>query len=315
MKGFVKPILALIFVTLIVFLIYWLWQRQPKTTKTQISQTTISTVSEKNTNEKIKPNSFSLNIKDGQVFDISKIKISGQGPPNSRLLIISNTFDNLLNIDEKGNFETDIVLDKNLNFVNITLLDKNLKFSQKQIIALYVKDKTSDAKKGMVLSGSVKNIFDNAITLSSTSGDKKIKKNNQTQISLSLSSLAVLPKNKQASNLKESDIRVGDYIIVLSSNTIETEILADSIEIVRENKPEITKIYANVKIASVVKNKTFSTQSLENNNPLNFVLDKNSKIYIDSKKSDEKAITKEKKALIFYTSGNDNIVSSIYILP
>ncbi len=315
MKGFVKPILALIFVTLIIFLIYWLWQRQPKTTKTQITQTPISTVSEKNTNEKIKPNSLSLNIKDGQVFDITKIKISGHVEPNSRLLVISNTFDNLLNIDEKGNFETEIVLDKNLNFVNITLLDKNLKFSLKQIITLYVKDKTSDAKESMVLSGSVKNIFDNTITLSSTSGDKKIKKNNQTQISLSQSSLAVLPKNKQTTSLKESDIRVGDYIIVLSSNSIESETLADSIEIVRENKPELTKRYAAVKLATVVKNKIFSTQSLENNSPLSFILDKNSKIYIDSKKSDEKAITKEKKALIFYTPGNDNIVSSIYILP
>lgn len=315
MKGFIKPVLALLFVALIVFLIYWLWQRQPKAINTQTPQTPINTVSEKNTNDQLKKSIFSLNLNDAQVFDNSLQKFSGTANPNSHIMIISNSLDVFLNTNDKGSFETEIKLDKGLNIINITELDKNLKLIQKQLFSFYLLDKAGSSKEELVYSGSIKSIFDNAITVSTISEDKKVKKNNQTQIKLSQSSIAVLPKNKQVEILKESDLRVGDYVIALGTSSAQSEIMAESIEVVRENKPNLTKKYSAVKIASVVKNKTFSSQNLENNNPMNFILDKNSKIYFDGKKTDEKAIAKEKKAVIFYTPQDKNIISSIYLLP
>ncbi|MDO8260997.1 MAG: hypothetical protein Q7T50_05900, partial [Candidatus Magasanikbacteria bacterium] len=114
---------------------------------------------------------------------------------------------------------------------------------------------------------------------------------------------------------KDTVIRVGDYVVVLGTKTKDTDITASQIQIIRDNNPQITKKYAPIKFASNTKLKIFSGNNILDNKLIEFKLDKTN-IIDNDKKSDEKAIVKDKRAIIFYTpTGADNIASLIYILP
>lgn len=311
MKGFIKPILVLIFLSAVIFLIYWLWQRQPKSSNPQSPQASQNAT---NSNSSDNQNPLSLNLKDGQAFDLPNLNLSGKASPNSQILIFSNSFDVLISSNDKGNFQTQINLDKGLNLINLAQVNSNFKETQKQILTLYLLGK-NEPKTNTVYAGTVKNIFDNVLTIAAISGgDEKVRQTNQTQINLPATA-SPTPKTSTSNKSQNIDIRVGDFIIALGSNAQNQEITAESINILRDNKPTITKKYAFVTISSTVKSKIFSSTDLTNSNLLEFKLDTNAVISASTGKADEKSLIKGKKALVFYTPGSDNIVSSVYILP
>lgn len=312
MRGFVKLLIVFLFISLLIFVIYWLWQRQPKAVNNPIQSIT-NIVTGKNNSEQEAANPFSLNITDFQVTDSATLKITGTVNPNSYVLIFSNSKDQMVLANEAGNFETNFELNKNLNLASIVEVDKDFNISKQQALTLYLLEKNSPIKATTVYAGSVKSIFNNVITLTTTSGEKKVKSDSQTIVNLPKSQ-SPTPKAKQSPQPEKADIRVGDYIIVLGNSSQDTELKAISVDIIRENKPEITKKYALAVVSSVVKNKLFAVKNLKDSSIVEFKLDKNSQILSESKKTDEKAIIKDRKVIIFYRDDKENIVASLYLL-
>lgn len=312
MRSFVKLLIVFLFVSLLIFVIYWLWQRQPKAVNNPIQSIT-NIVTGKNNSEQEVANPFSLNITDFQVTDSGTLKITGTVNPNSYVLIFSNSKDQMVLANEAGNFETNFELNKNLNLASIVEVDKDFNISKQQALTLYLLEKNSPIKATTVYAGSVKSIFNSVVTLTTASGEKKVKSDSQTIVNLPKSQ-SPTPKAKQSPQPEKTDIRVGDYIVVLGNSSQDTELKAISVDIIRENKPEITKKYALAVVSSVVKNKLFAVKNLKDSSIVEFKLDKNSQILSESKKTDEKAIIKDRKVIIFYRDDKENIVASLYLL-
>jgi hypothetical protein len=306
-----KPLtflLILISTVVIGFLIFWLWQRQPKSININSSEKTSTTIEKKDYEKN--SSIFVLDPKDNDILDTSTIKFSGKTNKDNKIILISNTIGDIANVKNDGTFEITEVLENGLNLINIISIDRDFKEIQKESLTLYVS--TSSDKDKNVTAGFVNKIFENTLTVTTPSGDVTVKKTISTTISTpkpDVTKPIPSPKNKDA------DIRVGDYIVALGAMTKETGMTASSIQIIRDNKPQITKKYAPVKFASAAKLKIFSGYDLGDNKLIEFKLDKTT-VFAGDKKSDEKAIAKDKRAIIFYTpSGSDNIASLIYILP
>lgn len=300
----------LIFISVVVVgaLVFWLWQRQPKGISENKPEKTSTTVENKQ-NEK-DTSIFVLSPKDNDILDTNTVKFSGKTNKDNKIILISNSTGDIANVKNDGTFEITQVLGDGLNLINIISVDRDFKEIQKQSLTLYVL--TTETKDKNVTAGLVNKIFENTLTVTTLSGEVTVKKTATTTTSIPKSDTAKptpSPKNK------DTDIRVGDYIVALGTKTKDTDITASAIQIIRDNKPQITKKYASIKLATAAKLKIFSGNTLLDNKLIEFKLDKTNVIDND-KKSDEKAIVKDKRAIVFYTpNGSDNIASLIYILP
>lgn len=313
MKGLTRLVLALIFTGSLIFSIIWLWQRQPKAPKDAIKSITNVVTGKNDSQDQNTQTPFSLNIPDSKVLDSAKINVNGKASANSLILIYSNSHDYQAAVSPQGEFDVDLDLDKNLNLINFVELDKDFKEIQAHIFTFYLQDKDAQKKTGLIYAGTVKNIFNNLITVLTANGDKKVKTESVTQLNFPKSNLKPSPKTTDQPD--KSDIRVGDYIIALGNTSSQSELKASIIDIVRENKPDIVKKYAAGIILSPVKSKIFSAKNIKDSGLLEFKLDKNSQVFQDSKKADEKAISKDKKAICFYNASKENLITSIYLLP
>lgn len=287
-------------------LVFWLWQRQPKGIDQRKPETTSTTVENKQSENNA--SILVLSPKDGDILDSSNINFSGKTNKVNKIIFISNSANDIASVKNDGTFEITETLDNGLNLITVVSIDRDFKEIQKQSLTLYVPTKST--KDNIVIAGLVNKIFENTLTVTTLGGDVTINKTDTATITA--------PKpdtNKPASSPKASDIRIGDYVVAFGTKTQDTQVTASSIQVIRDNKPQITKKYVSVKLASAAKLKIFSGYNLVDNKLIEFKLDKINVIDND-KKSDEKAIIKDKRAIVFYTStGSDNIVSLIYILP
>src|SRR3990167_3713754 len=160
-----------------------------------------------------------------------------------------------------------------------------------------------------VYAGSVKSILDNLITLTTSTGEKSVKKETKTNL--------ILPSpilSKKPAPAPDESIRIGDFAIALGE--VKDEILnAQDLEIIRENKPQITRKISIAKILTVAKAGKFSAKDTEANKILDFTLDKNSKILKNGQGAKDTDIAKDLNAIIVYQNeGDERLVDLVYLL-
>ena len=307
MRSFLQTAVTILVIVSFVFLIYWLWQRQPRSNQPQNQQPNTKQETQNN-----QPQDSFLNIKDGSIIASSPLKISGKTQPNSKVLVFSNTFNDIATIAQDGSYSLDENLTNGLNLISVVSLDKDFKQIQKQDISLYLKGKNDASDFTQMAAGNVTKIFQNTVTVSTANGDLNVSTSSSTKYTLPTPPPSKSPQPKTSG----PDIRVGDFIIALGTTSSDNSLTALQLTVIRDNKPTISKTYSVVKLASAVKQKIFSGTSIVDNKLIEFTLDKNAQIFSSDKKADEKAITKNQTAIIFYAPQNqDNIASLVYIYP
>jgi len=308
-RSVIQTLLIVFLAASLIFLIYWLWQRQPKEPEPpkQIQSSNLNTQ-----NESQAPQGAFINIKEGAIVSTSTLKISGKTQANAKVLIFSNSLNDIVSASADGTYSIEEPLDSGINLISIVSTDKDFKQIQKQNVSVYLKSKNDTGDFGQMASGSVTKIFEGTITVSTAVGDVNISTSNSTKYVLPTPPPSKSPQPKTSG----PDTRVGDFIIALGKSSSPNGLNASQITIIRENKPQITKTYSIVKLASTVKQKLFSGSQTTDNKLIEFTLSKNAQVFLADKKADEKAIQKGKSAIIFYTpQDKDNTASLIYILP
>lgn len=307
LKTTLRILFILIVLASVALFFYWLWQRQPKETQkkpeTKISQ-----------DEIIKSEGENITIKtipeDGTVVDDTILPLTIKTSAQNYLAIAATSDATVLKSDESGQAKADLKLAEGLNFVKITAFSRDFKKSVDSQISIYLKPakKIVDAK--IVAAGSIKNTFEDVVTLVTSNAEKKIKTKGAK-----IASPSPVSKNKSPRE-PEQKFRVGDFLLVLGNESSGDQIDAKSVEIYRENKPQLAKEVYLVKILSKVKGNNFSTKVEKDNKIEDFDLSKDSQISKDSQKGSPDDIQKDKKAIIVsHALDNKKIVDLIYLLP
>ena len=298
-----KLILTLIFIASIVSIIIVLWQRQP-----QIKDQTQKAVVEKIESQALEEKDFEIKPEDGEVIANTKVKLSGKSKPEYFLAILTDESQTVTKTDKDGKFTADLDLANGYNLINFNLISSDLSNQEQKNLNLYVDSKFAGKR---VIAGSVKTLFDNLITISSTK-DINVRTSKDTNFDIPTPPAGGADE-KEATNAVDN-VRVGDFAIALGDLSDEDTLMASNVEILRENKPQITKLFALGQTVSAVKSNIFSVKN-NDGNLIELKLDNKSEVNVDGKKSAVKDIVKDKKAFVFYSPGDDNIVDLVYILP
>lgn len=299
-----KIAITVIFTLAIVAFMYWLWQRQPRIPQVTTPQIQQVTGAEREQSLQIKP-------QDGSILAQNKITFEGQTKPNQIVLIYSNDFASAVSSDKNGNFSQNATLVGGLNIVQIVYQQNDPKQSQKYTLTYLVAAK-SDPGKTNVFAGSVKSIFDTVLVITWQGKDKTINAARDIDV--------ILPKNKgeesEATGSAFSNLRLRDFIIATGTLTKNGQLTAKSLEVIRENPPQMLAQFAQIKILNAPNKNSFSARDETTSEIVAYSVDKNTEILQDSQKVQAKDIAKDKKALVVYHSEkNQNLVDFIYLLP
>ena len=298
-----KLILIVILILAFIYSIYWLWQRQPK--PVQNKQETTNQVQ----TPKPQKTGFVQAPKDSQVLSSGKIEISGKVDSEAYIVVVSNSTSAIGRSEKSGEFKIPIELSADLNLLDIQVFDNNLSAIGSEQKTVYVKEDEPLPQNWQVYAGSVKGILDNLITLTTPTGEKSVKKEAKTNL--------ILPSpllSKKPTPAPSESIRIGDFAIALGE--VKDEILnAQDLEIIRENKPQITRKISIAKILTAAKANKFSAKDAEANKILDFTLDKNSKIIKNSQSAKDTDIQKNSSAIIIYQDEDDErLTDLVYLL-
>lgn len=308
-KSIATILFSLIIFALFIYSIYWLWQRQPKGSLTE-SKPVQNNQIQKPQDEKsnIKSN---LTPEDFSVITSAKNIFSGTVEPNSLIVIYSNNKQYTTKSDDKGKFQQEVTLTAGLNLYSIQTYSQNLDELDKKTLSLYfAKDKETTGNT--VYAGSVKSIFNNLITVTTSNGDRSISSQKSTDY--------IFPKNSEDSTEATAsaitNVRVGDYMIALGNRDETDKIAAQKITIIRENKPQNSETVNAVKLLTAPRQNLFSAKNIKDDKILEFTLKKESKIESNNQTIKSIDITKDKRAIIVsYADKGDQIVDLISILP
>lgn len=294
-----KPIAILLIIFIATFsLMYWLWQRQPKVNNHQLQQVQTS---EQDSKEQL--TNFEINPKDGSILKEKSTNFSGKTSPNEYVVVVANSNQGITKSNNSAQFEIKLDLSNGLNLVNIFTLTENLDQTQSKPITLYVDEKEAS---NTVYAGPVKGIFDEVITITSTQGEQTIRKKTSTKINV----------EKTETDQEDSNIRVGDFLIVLANKENQKDIDANEIKVHRLEKPQNSKKYFAGILLSSVKGGIFSARSRSDSKIIEFSLPKDSLISQNGQQADEDKIGKDQKTIIIYSSEKDkNIPDLVYLLP
>lgn len=291
---------------LLLGLIIWLWQLQPKAPGQAV-------LSQRDTfsNDTADPKETRLEPEENTVIKNTKVKLKGPTGNYQYLAVFSDEFNKILKTKPGESFETEISLTKGLNIIKLAGFGGQFKAAEEKTINYYM-DGSSGVK--YAYAGTVKSLFDTLITLSTESGEKSVRTGKTTDF--------VVPKDdddKEASaGSLIKQVRIGDYAIALG-NTVEKNkdtIFAQKLQIIRQDKPQITKKLTIAKVLTTPKNNSFSAQNLDDSKIVVFDFSKNTDVELDGKTVKASEITKDKTAFIFYTQGEDeNSIDLIYLLP
>ncbi len=305
-----KIIITILAIVALTYFTYWLWQRQPRevetTTKTNVAQDQIVEKEEKEATISITP-------QDGKILESTDVDFQITAGASSYVVILADNFENIIKTNSSGQAKIKLTLKENFNLIKIIILSQDFTKSQEKELALFVKSQITKTSAQTVAAGTVKNLFQNTITLTSTQGEKEIKTNAKTQTALSSPTPTKSPQPKNS----DQNIRIGDYLVILAKSEDKTSI-AENIQIYRSEKPQITKQVAYFKLLSVVKkpDNLFSAKDEKNNQLTELNLDKNSQILKDGKKLTSSDLQKDQKAIIVYYPQEDKkIVNFIQLLP
>ncbi len=308
-KSIAAVLFSLIFISLFIYGIYWLWQRQPKDIKEQPSQTQNSQVQNPNTdNAKVQTN---FKPQDSSVLTSAKVSFTGTVAPNAIAVIYSNSFQATTKSDAQGNFQKDATLSTGLNLFNISIFSQNLDELDKKTLTLYLaKDKETVGNS--VFAGNVKSIFNNLITLGTAGGDKMVNAQKSTDFTFP----KIAGGNSEATTSAISNVRVGDYIVALGNAAEKDTITAQKITVIRENKPQNSESINVIKLLTAPRLNIFSAKNEKDSKIIEFTLNKNSAVEVNGQAAKNADIAKDKRAIVVsYFSNGDQLVDLIYILP
>lgn len=305
-----KATLGFVCLVLLIFLIIWLWQRQPLAPK----EAEFSQKSTESQNQK--QNDKSTSSLDNLVSNSQKIAIKGKTDPKSYLVIASNSLFLVSKPTGTGEFDLEITLEKGLNLINYSQINSDLKTHQQKSLTYFFDPK--DQSK-TVFAGTVKSIFDALITLTSPNNEVNIRTSRDTQFDVPAS------KDEEATESALNNIRVGDFAITLGDISDKDTQIAKKITIIRDNKPQNSAQILTAQIITSPKQNNFSVKNLEDSEILELTVNKETEIQTEGNDSQESPtpksspisqIAKDKNAIIIYhQEGSKNIVDLIYLLP
>jgi len=308
--GFVKIIFSIVILAALIFVIYWLWQRQPRP---KIQEVNSPTIQEKAPDAKTL--SFEIKPADSTVLTTSNIKLEGKSKPDSFIAVISDNFHLIAKSDSLGKFEQEIKLTNGLNLIDLVTIAKDAKVQNKISLTYFLPEENPKIKidpktiGSHVFAGSIKNIFDKVITISTVNGEKKLETQQSTQIEI--------PQEEGPESTKSalSNLRVGDYLIALG-DLVNDSLKTKKVITIRENKPHVTKIVTTGKILTNVRLNLFSAKLTADGKIEEFSLSKNTEITLNDQKTKQEDISKDKSAIIIYHEESDKkIVDLVYLLP
>lgn len=294
------PIFAIVFIILSTLIVV-LWQRQPNLNQNSQEEST----QEAQTQEA--EETLGILPKDGTVVAKSPVKITGKVTAKSIIAIYSNGNQTVTTATEAGDFEKEVDLGNGLNLIKIVTISPDLANTDEKTISIFL----SKTNVGNTLfAGPVKSIFDTLITVTTLSGDKNIRTSKSTNFEIPTD------EDEKEATQEVDNVRIGDYVIATGDASDEDSIVAQGLEIIRQNKPQVTKQLAIGTVASAVRQNIFSVKSTKDQELIEFTLDKNSDVSQDGKEAKNTDIVKDKTALVFYTKNDDdNLISLIYLLP
>ena len=299
-----KLILIVVLILAFVYGIWWLWQRQPRPAENK--KPTVA--SEQKPKEQ--KNGFIKAPLDSQVLADGKVEIIGKIDNEAYIVIVTNSTSTVSKTEKSGEFKIPIQLAEGLNLLDIQAFDINLKTAGAEQKTLFVAQKETLPQNWQVYAGSVKGILDKLITLTTPTGEKSVKTETKTNVIMPSP-----PLSKKSTPAPDESIRIGDFAIALGE--VREEILnAQDLEIIRENKPQITKKIAVSKILTAAKANKFSAKDSEANKILDFTLDKNSKVIKNGQSAKDTDIVKDLNAIIIYQDEDDErLIDLVYLLP
>lgn len=294
--------LALIGLLLFAASLVWLWQRQPK------SQQAISFLeeSQESTPQAQKEsNDLEISPKDGLVLTQNLVKFKGKASADTFVTIYSNDFQTVTRATKSGDFEKEVELANGLNLITLAILNQKQELEQEKSLTLFV---TEESVGNTVFAGSVKSIFDTLVTITTPNGDRSVRTSKSTKIDV--------PQEEQSTGPAIKNIRVGDYAIALGNAQDKDTQVATSLQIIRDDKPQNTKVLTKAVIITNVKNNLFSAKKVASGEIAEFSLAKQSKVEKDDSPLKITDITRDKNAFIFYhPEKNQNIVDLVFLLP
>lgn len=304
---YVAPLLILVLLTTSVIL---LWQRQPKQKSDKVlsentTQSTSPTSPEQLEKIQLK------NPQDQSVITSAKINISGKTTPNSYLAILSNSDIAITKTDNNGNFTKEVELATGLNLIDLKIATLDAKENFTKSLTLWY-DKNSQESGSSIYAGTVKNIFDTVITVSTVNAAKNINTTKSTAFDIPTPDE---DEQKESTQSAVKTVRVGDFAIGLGDKKDDNTITAKKVIIIRENKPKIDKSYAEVKLLTAATKNIFTGKNLKDQKNMEFTLSKNSDIFAGDKDGKTEDIQKDKNALVIYHDQDDKkVVDLIYLL-
>lgn len=308
-KSIAILLFSVIIFAIFIYGMYWLWQRQPKGAKEE-SQPTQSNQVQNPSAEKAKVQS-NLKPQDYSILTSAKTTFSGTVTPSSIVVIYSNSIQATTKSDDKGNFQKDITLSSGLNLFNISVFSQNLEEKDKKTLTLYLaKDK--EVSGNTVYAGSVKSIFNNLITLTTTNGDKNVSSQKSTGFTFPKN----VSDNSEATNSAISNVRVGDYMVAIGKPEETDKITAQKITIIRDNKPQNSELISTIKLLTAPRQNLFSAKNEKDGKIMEFTLNKDSSIEVNYQVAKSTDIAKDKRAIVVsYTDKGDQIVDLISLIP
>lgn len=306
MKKLVTGIVAL---SLLVALIVWLWTLQPQ--PQQVLSDKSNPQSTSSANPEVKSG---IDPADNSLLKSSSIKIRGRAGAYQYLAIYSNNSSQVIKVKPQSNFETDFTLTKGLNLIRLEGISQDFKKVEGKTLTYYFDPVLKTSTK--VFAGSVKTLFDTLISVSTENGEMNVRTSQNTKFDF--------PKDdSNAEASKDSaikDVRIGDFVIALGTppekDDNKDSIIADTLQIIRADKPQITKTLFISKVVTGPKQNSFTAKSLENDKIISYSLTKNSDISLDGKDAKSSDIVKDKNAVIFATEQDkDTVVDLIYLIP
>ena len=299
-------VIIIVLVIAIPAIIYWLWQRQPKGMTLTQELTTPASQNQGATGSAVQ--SIKVAIEDGKVLQQKKLQLQGQVPPNSLVVIYSDTANAIVKSDQAGSFTSSVDLENGLNLIGISVLGSDFKEIAAKNLTYY--QESANTTNTVVYAGLVKSIFENIITLTTQNGDMPVKKDGSTQVNIpKLPGVQAEPQDQ--------DIRVGDYMVAMGKTVTSGQLETKSINILRDNKPQNQTHYAVVKILSSLSKNTFSAQQNGQSSIVKITTTSDTSYFDQDKEADIKAVTKDKSAIvIFHEDAKANDVADlVYLLP
>jgi len=298
-KSAIKPVLiALVFFILIATVVYWLWQRQPKPNEPQVKTPAPQAIQ-----KKLEETQLEITPASGHVLAENNVTFEGKTFGTSYIIISASNTLGITQANENGEFKIEAELAQGLNLIDVIAIDPNLAELKTLPLTLYI---DPDSKVSTVLTGPVKSIFDNLITITTAQGEQTIRQKSSTKL--------ILPETE--SDKEDDDIRVGDFIIALGEIENEKDFDTSSIEVIREEKPQNNEKYLAGALLTKVNKNIFSVRNQKDSQIVEFNLSKDSKISKNGEDAQIEDIAKDKKAIIvFYTKDNENTADLIYLIP